>query len=94
MQRTESRFTLGVLLVTVAALAIASDAFAGGNPYRTPAQEKADAGKVVGPDKVENNCQSCHALEYDAWLHSRHYATIKDRHRSPRAKEVLAVVAK
>lgn len=90
MQRTESSFNLGLLLAAIAALTIASDALAGGNPYRTPAQEKADASNVVGPDKVENNCQSCHALEYDAWLHSRHFATIKDRHRSPRAKEVLA----
>ncbi len=89
MQRTESSITWGLLLAAIAALAITSDALAGGNPYRTPAQEKADAANVIGPDKVENNCQSCHAAEYDAWLHSRHFATIKDRHRSPRAKEVL-----
>jgi len=90
MQRTESRFSLGLLLAALTALTLASDALAGGNPYKTEAQEKATAAKIIGPDKVENNCQSCHALEYDAWLHSRHYATIKDRHRSPRAKEVLA----
>ncbi len=90
MQRTQSSFNLGLLLAALAALTIASDALAGGNPYKSEAQEKATAAKIIGPDKVENNCQSCHALEYDAWLHSRHYATIKDRHRSPRAKEVLA----
>ncbi|MGE4605786.1 MAG: multiheme c-type cytochrome [Myxococcota bacterium] len=92
MQRIESSRirNYGLLLAAIATLAVASEALAGGNPYKTEGQEKADAANVVGPDKVENNCQSCHALEYDAWLHSRHFATIKDRHRSPRAKEVLA----
>jgi len=90
MQRMTRTRNLGLWLAAILIIALAGDALAGGNPYKSEAQEKATAAKIVGPDKVENNCQSCHALEYDAWLHSRHYATIKDRHRSPRAKEVLA----
>ncbi len=94
MQRAEAIWTLDWRLPSLTLLcfllAFAGDALGGANPYKSDAQEKADAAKIVGPVKLENNCQSCHALEYDAWLHSRHYATIKDRHQSPRAKEVLA----
>ena len=78
-----------IVAACVAAI-LAGDAVAAGNPYKSEAQEKKDAGNIIGPDTAEDNCQSCHAEEYDAWLHSRHYATIKDRHRSARAKEVLA----
>ncbi len=56
----------------------------------TEAQEMARAAKIVGPEKFDNNCATCHALEHEAWLHTRHYATFKDRHRSPKAKTVLA----
>ncbi len=52
-------------------------------------QEKRRATRTVGPEKVENNCASCHELEAEAWRHSRHYIGFSDRHRSDRAKEVL-----
>ena len=53
------------------------------------ATEMDQASKIIGPDKFDNNCSSCHTLEAEAWLQTRHYATFKDRHRSDRAKEIL-----
>ena len=53
------------------------------------AAEKESAGRIVGPETRENNCQSCHALEYSAWENTHHFATFKVRHRSDRAKEIM-----
>jgi hypothetical protein len=50
---------------------------------------KKRAEKTVGPEKYDNNCSTCHASEYEAWKQTRHYATIKDRHRSAEAKAIL-----
>lgn len=46
-------------------------------------------GKIIGPDKYENNCSSCHVHEFEAWQRTRHYATFKDRHRSDEADVIL-----
>ncbi|MFP6807336.1 MAG: multiheme c-type cytochrome [Pseudomonadales bacterium] len=58
--------------------------------WLTEEQEKEVAALIVGPTKNDDNCSSCHALETEAWENTRHFATFKDRHRSDRAKEILA----
>ena len=80
MQRIDSSWTfatraLMALASCLALLLLAVSAHAEGNPYRGEEQEKKDAANIVGPDKTDNNCQTCHKSEYDAWLHSRHFAT-------------------
>jgi len=47
------------------------------------------AANTIGPERTDNNCASCHALEHEAWMKTRHFATFKDRHRSPEAREIL-----
>ena len=64
------------------------------DPRRTAAQiseqaEAAKAAKTIGPEQTENNCATCHAMEDEAWQQTRHFATFNDRHRSPRAQEIL-----
>ena len=66
----------------------ASGAMAAGDLLSDEAQ-KERASKIIGPEKYDNNCSTCHALEYESWKQSRHYATIKDRHRSAEAKTIL-----
>jgi len=58
--------------------------------WLTEDEEKAVAANIIGPTKNDDNCSSCHALETEAWENTRHFATFKDRHRSDRAKEILA----
>jgi len=53
-------------------------------------QELQRAELIVGPENSEDDCASCHTLEHEAWQTTRHYATFKDRHRSPEAKKILA----
>lgn len=54
------------------------------------AGELARAKKIVGPEApFENNCNTCHTKEVEAWQHTRHYLTYKDRHRSPEAQAIL-----
>ena len=45
--------------------------------------------KIMGPVKTDNSCDSCHALEAEAWLQTHHFATFKNRHKDKRAKEIL-----
>jgi hypothetical protein len=47
------------------------------------------AEQVVGPDDTDNNCLSCHALEYEAWQQTRHFATFQDIHSTDEAKAIL-----
>lgn len=51
--------------------------------------DKAAFSKIIGPERTDNNCASCHALEVEAWQQTKHYATEKTRHRDPRATEIL-----
>ena len=62
---------------------------AGGVQAAASPAEAAKAAKTIGPEQSENNCASCHAVEDEAWQNTRHYATFNERHRSPRAQEIL-----
>lgn len=55
----------------------------------TPEREAARAAVIVGPDTGDNNCAGCHAREVEAWRNTVHYTDFTDRHRSPRALEIL-----
>jgi hypothetical protein len=59
------------------------------SPLLSVEQEMEMALKIVGPIKNDDNCESCHTLETEAWQNTRHFATFKDRHRSEEAKTIL-----
>lgn len=87
---------LGPIIVVACGLALVRAAGPAnrGVPAGEAAQESADAdlakaAKIIGPEQTENNCATCHAPETEAWQNTRHYATFNDRHRSPRAQEIL-----
>jgi len=44
---------------------------------------------VIGPEKYDNNCASCHALEAEAWQQTTHFATFQTRHRTDEAEKIL-----
>lgn len=66
--------------------------FALANSLMTVEQEMEVASKIVGPIKNDDNCESCHALETEAWQNTRHFATFKDRHRSEEAVAILETI--
>ena len=70
--------TLIVFVVLSAALNLAAD---------EPSDVVAD---IIGPEGGDNSCANCHANEAEAWKHSAHFRTFAERHRSERAKEILA----
>ncbi len=45
--------------------------------------------KIMGPVKTDNSCDSCHAMEAQAWMQTHHFATFKNRHKDSRAKEII-----
>lgn len=55
----------------------------------TEEEEKAVLAKVIGPEKYDGNCSSCHALEAEAWKQTHHFSTFVDRHRTAEAKVIL-----
>ncbi len=74
----------------VAALSLAHVAALAAAPQAgEEAAEKARDAKIVGPEQAENNCATCHKLEDEAWQHTHHYSTFVNRHRTPRAREIL-----
>lgn len=75
------------LFALLCCLAFSFNCFAG--QLLSVEQEMEMAHKIVGPIKNDDNCESCHALETEAWQNSRHFATFKDRHRSEEAKAIL-----
>ena len=80
-----------VLIASCVLMAFSSSVFsATAGTWLTEDEEKAIAANIVGPTKNDDNCSSCHALETEAWQNTRHFATFKDRHRTDRAKEILA----
>lgn len=79
---TKFRFLLLLCCSVVCATASAGS-------LMTVEEELAVAENIVGPIKNDDNCESCHALETEAWQNTRHFATFKDRHRSEEAKVIL-----
>lgn len=91
----------GLLAVVLAGMWLAGDrtpapaagswlptVLAGG--LRSETDEMADASKTVGPDgNNDNACSKCHVLEYEAWQNSHHFSTFGERHKSPRAQEII-----
>lgn len=55
----------------------------------TPEEYEKRAEDVIGPEKFDNNCASCHALEAEAWQQTTHYATFQTRHRTDEAEKIL-----
>lgn len=88
-QVIRSLMLLVVLCVLLSVLVLPASADSE-RAWLTEEQERDLAALIVGPIKNDDNCASCHALETEAWENTRHFATFKDRHRSPEAKEILA----
>ena len=66
---------MGILLVV--SLAGASGVWA--DMPMTEEEEIAIAEKIVGPTTNDDNCESCHTLESEAWQFTHHFATFQTR---------------
>lgn len=76
---------LSLLLVLASAPAIAAD--------DSTAEAAKVAAKIVGPDGTgTDTCSDCHARETEAWMHTHHFSTFKERHRTPEAEKILAAM--
>ena len=78
----------GLMVVVLAS--ISSGALA--DMAMTEAEEMAIAEKIVGPTNNDDNCESCHTLESEAWQFTHHFATFQTRHRSEEAREILTAM--
>lgn len=75
------------------ALALAAFAVAVGAQDDSTAAAAKVAAKIVGADGTEKDtCSNCHARENEAWMHTHHFSTFKERHRTPEAEKVLAAM--
>ena len=81
-QKSTGRTAVSVLLPALMILSLAAAAAADDDLEVTWA-------KIMGPVKTDNSCDSCHAMEAQAWMQTHHFATFKNRHKDARAKEIL-----
>ena len=42
--------------------------------------------------KGAETCQSCHQAEYSVWEQTKHFASFREAHKNPKAKDILAAV--
>lgn len=78
--------------ILIVVLLFGCSSFAFSSSLMTVEQEMEVASKIVGPTKNDDNCESCHTLETEAWQNTRHFATFKDRHRSEEAAAILETI--
>ncbi|MHC4995398.1 MAG: multiheme c-type cytochrome [Planctomycetota bacterium] len=84
MSRIHNRTWLTPTLAMIVGAVFAAPAMA-----LTEEEEKAILAKVIGPEKYDGNCSSCHALEHETWKQTSHFATFASRHRTDEAKAIL-----